>query len=253
MFGLFKKSPQINTTKVVNKIVSAVFEAVKPYGFERYGRTLHRFVSGDISQVIDFQSGMRETGMKNRLYVNIGIRIPECQERIFDAVNDKNYYEEYECTIRSRLGTVSKKREACYDLTKSTDKIIKSILDEIERLVIPTFEILQSRENILAYRRRYPSFDEIDSTLLLDECMIYGYLGDIEKARELFEKHYQSALDEYNEKKKNGTKFYLKKGQRIVCGDQDITAKKSGYVTLYCANNSHIEYLDGLAKKLGFN
>ena len=28
----------------------------------------------------------------------------------------------------------------------------------------------------------------------LDECMIYGHLGDLAKARELFDEYYESAL-----------------------------------------------------------
>ena len=58
MFGLFKKVTEINTTHIVDEIQAAVLEFVKPYGFKKHGRTLHRFVSGDISQVLHFQSGM---------------------------------------------------------------------------------------------------------------------------------------------------------------------------------------------------
>ena len=36
----------------IDRIEAGVYQLVKPCGFRRYGRTLHRFVSGDISQVI---------------------------------------------------------------------------------------------------------------------------------------------------------------------------------------------------------
>ena len=125
MFGLFKKATEINTTQIVDEIEAAVLEFVKPYGFKKHGRTLHRFVLGDISQVIHFQSGMTTKGMGGQLCVNLGIRIPECSERTFQPkTENKKYYHEYECTIRSRLGTVSGKQETWYDLHKKTDKII---------------------------------------------------------------------------------------------------------------------------------
>ena len=91
----------------------------------------------------------------------------------------------------------------------------------------------------------------MSSLILLDECMIYGHLGNIEKAKELFELYYQSAVKEYNDLVENGHEQYLKKGERVIFMEQDITAEKDGYVTLYGANHGHIDYLDELAVSLG--
>ena len=49
MFDFLKKKTEINATQIVDEIEAAVYEHVKPYGFKKYGRTLHRFVSEDIS------------------------------------------------------------------------------------------------------------------------------------------------------------------------------------------------------------
>lgn len=252
VFGFLKKNAEINTTQIVDEIETAVYEHVKPYGFKKYGRTLHRFVSEDISQVIHFQSGMPTRGMGGLLCVNLGIRIPECSVRAFQLKSEKKkYYHEHECTIRSRLGIVSGKQETWYDLHKKTDKIIKSIIDEIDQYVLPAYEILNSREAILAHRKDYPLLDNMDHLISLEECMIYGYLGNIEKAKQLFDEYYQTAVDEYNDLVKNGRKQYLKKGERVVFMGQDITAEKDGYVTLYGANHGYIDYLDELAVSLG--
>ena len=252
MFYIFKKQKDINTTKIIDEIEASVYAALKPHEFKKHGRTLHRFVSGDISQVINFQSPLPIWGMKKSFWVNIGIRIPECTERIFNPTNDKKYYHEYECTIRSRLGTVSDRRETWYDLRKDAKKISKSIVKEIDAVVIPAFDVLNSREAILAHRKDYPLFDTIfDHQILLEECMIYGHLGDLVKSKELFDEYYQSAVDEYNNELKKGHKQYLKKGERVVFMGQDITAEKDGYVTLYGASHGHIDYLDELAVSLG--
>ena len=81
--------------------------------------------------------------------------------------------------------------------------------------------------------------------------MIYGHLGEVEKAKELFEIYYESAVAEYDDAMVNGRKYYLKKGERIVSMNQDITAEKDGYVTVYGASHAHIDYLDDLAVRLG--
>lgn len=253
VFGAFKGKNEINTTQIVDEIENAVYAHMKPFGFKKHGRTLHRFVSEDISQVIHFQSGMPAKDMGGLFCVNLGIRIPECSGRSFQPkVEKKKYYHEYECTIRSRLGTVSGQREAWYDLSRKTDAIIQHMIAEIDQYVLPAYAILSSREAILAHRRDYPLLDQLERRLiLLDECMIYGRRGDIENARERFERHYASAVAEYQDRMTNGRKLYLKKGERAVFMGQDITAEQDSYVTLYSANRGHIDYLDQLAVQLG--
>lgn len=252
LFRQIKKQKSINTTEIVDEIENSVYSHLKPYGFRKFGRTLHRFVSEDISQVINFQSGLPTNGMSGLLCVNLGIRVPECAEKSFHISSEKKkYYHEYDCNIRSRLGTVSGKKETWYDLRNSTKKIIESIQKEIDETVLPVFGVLNSRDAILSHRREYPLFDTLNSHLiLLEESMIYGHLGDTEKAKELFEAYYQSAVSEYEDQMKNGRQQYLKKGERVIFMGQDITAEKDGWVTLYGASHKHIEYLDQLAKDL---
>ena len=242
MFDFLKKKPEINTTQIVDEIETAVYERVKPDGFKRHGRTLHRFVSEDISQVIHFQSGVR--GLSGLLCVNIGIRIPECSERTFRPETEKKkYYHEYECSMRSRLGEVVGKKEKWYDLKKPVNKITGDIWCQLEKVVMPAFDTLISRESILAHRKDYPWLYAFGSEAL-DECMIYGHLGNMEKAKQLFEEYYQSVVDEYNDLVKNGCRQYLKKGERVVFMGQDRNAEKD-------ATHRHIEYLNELAVTLG--
>lgn len=207
-------------TQQIDHIESEVYELVKPLGFTKHGRTLHRFVSEDISQVINFQCGQVYLNAANFLSVNIGIRIPECFERQFHVVNDKAYYHEYECNLRTRLGIVKTRKikgEKVYNLDRDVGKICSEIIHEIEYDVMPVFDILSSREAVLIHRRDYPWFDTLNSHLiLLEEAMIYGHLNDIKKAKELFDEYYRVAL-------KNGKR-----------------------------NPGHIEYLNKLRSKLGF-
>ena len=187
MFEFLKKS----RTDVLDKIENAIYGELKIHGFRCYGRTLHRFVSGDISQVIHFQLGEARRGENHLLYVNVGIRVPECVERSFAVeLEQKKYYHEYECNMRSRLGTVEGREEACYDLRKPAEKIQADILRQIRDVVLPAFDILNSRDAILLHRRESPQFDTFnDHLILLEEAMIHGRRGDRDKAAELFRQY----------------------------------------------------------------
>lgn len=132
------------------------------------------------------------------------------------------------------------------------------VIERIKKYVIPVFDVLNSRKSILLYRANYPSFDQLGNRLItLEEAMIYGRSGDIEKASELFNKYYQNALNEYNVDVENGIETYLHKGERMVYRNtktgktETIIADKDGHVVTYCANRCHIDYLETLATQLG--
>ena len=244
-----------NNTKsivqAVDEIETIVFEHLKPYEFKKFGRTIHRFVSVDISQVISFQIGVREYA--GGFWVNIGIRIPECSDRISPLPKGRKYYHEYDCTIRTRLGSCKGKADTWYKIgRKSPKRIVKEIINEIDKDILPAFDVLNSREAILSKRRNYPHIDSMGKhAILLDECMIYLHMGDKEKAITAFETYYKSAVDEYNCLCTKGRKEFLKKGESIAFMNQVITADHDGYYTIYGASHAHIDYLDELAEKLG--
>lgn len=209
--------------KALKKIEQAAYLAVKPLGFRKHGHILHRFVSGDISQVIHFQRGQSYRGEAHLLFVNIGIRVPECVNRCFSGdENPKKYYPEYACNLRSRLGAVEAGEESCYDLRDSAEDITEDILRQLSDIVLPVFEDLSSREAILARRRVYPQFDRMqDHLILLEEAMIYGRRGDREKAEEAFRQYYR------------------------LCGSGKTAQKDPAAI------RNHLRYLDALAAQLG--
>lgn len=250
---------KMSSTECVDIIQAAVYEYLKPLGFRKFGRTLHRFVEGDISQVIHFQNGCPQKGILGKLWINIGIRVPECEERKFEISEPmRKYYHEYECNIRTCLGSYIDGEDTFYDLRKSPKKIAEDIIERIEKYIIPVFDVLNSRESILLYRANYPTFDEFSNHLVtLEAAMIYGRSGDIEKAGELFNEHYQNALSEYKANLEKGNKTYFHKGDRVVSRNIktekiEITiADKDGYVVTHNANRGHVDYLETLATQLG--
>lgn len=203
---------KVDTTKKSDSIEQAVFEALKPHGFRKYGHTLRRFVSEDISQVVNFQTGQAYRGETHLLYVDVGIRVPECMNHNFAAEELlKKFYHEYECNIRSRLGEVKGEKESCYDLRKPADSLIPDILEQIQEYVLPVFEALNSRDAILEKRRDYLHFDTMnDHLILLEEAMIYGRRGDLGKASELFNRYYNLfASGELAQKDRNAIQNHL--------------------------------------------
>ena len=203
MFDFLHKQPmRINTTEIIDTIENSVYTELKPFGFRKYGRTLHRFVDGDISQVINFQCGQAYREETHLMWVNTGIRVPECMLREFrgDEVQ-KKYYHEYDCNIRSHLGIVKNGKESCYDLRKDTRKIIEDILRQIHGYVLPAYAVLNSREAILRERKNYKHFDIINGHLiLLEEAMIYGRMGDLETATACFKRYYIQCLKQKSPK-----------------------------------------------------
>ena len=257
-FGVKRPDTLPDTSSVIDVIEKIVYQDLKEQGFRKFGRTLHRFVSGDISQVINFQSGKPFDGMAGIFCVNLGIRVPECADRQFSPKEPKKkYYKEYECNIRSRLGQITNGKDVWYDLKRSPEKTGNMILKQINGKVIPVFDLLCSRDAILKYRRDYSSFDELNSRMiLLEEAMIYGHLGDMINAQRLFQEYYNNCVKEYEFEKKYGNKVWMNKGEKMVYKDQEgsiqeITAPKKGYITIFDANHSHIEYLENLAEQLG--
>ena len=221
----FEKDKRLDTKPIVDEIEKAVYTELKPLGFKKHGRTLHRFVDGDISQVINFQIGCPPKGIYDVLWVNIGIRVPECELRSFvpeDTV--KKYYNEYECNIRSRLREIEGKKEDYYDLHNSVQEITDDIIRQIREYVIPAFNALDSRCAILTSRKNNPLLKALNRPLiLLEESMIWGRMGNLQKAEEAFNQYYDSKAQEY--KCHEGWKSY-------------------GYL------KAHLSYLEGLADKL---
>lgn len=247
MLDLFKKkNKDVNVPETVDKIEAAVYEVLKPHGFKKHGRTLHRFVSGDISQVVHFQSGLRS--LQGKMCVNVGIGVPECIERVFHPEKTKKRYRLDECTMRSMLGAVRGKRETWYDLSEYSEKMTQSIIREIVDIVIPAFDELSTREAILE-RRASIRWLHVYGSLTLDECMIHGHLGNMEKARELFEKNYDDAVVRCNRMVADRKREFDKESKRLLRQGLEVTTDSTGYANVPLR---HIEYLDELAVKLGF-
>jgi hypothetical protein len=236
-----QKQKKIDVKSCIDRIENEIYQILKPLGFRKHGRTLHRFVSGDISQVVGFQCGESYREETHLMWVRIGIRVPESYEWTFEPQKPKKFYHEYECNMRSTLGLTDQQELAVranggcipdgttYDLRNDLDEIIEDISRKIKQDVIPALGVLSSREAILAHRRDYPRYDTFDRQILLEEAMIYGRNHNIDKAKELFEAYYREAEE-------HATDTFVLGGE--LFDRKDATAR-------------HLEIMDELARKLG--
>ena len=179
----FEKDKQLDTKSIVDEIEKAVYAEMKPLGFKKHGRTLHRFVDGDISQVVEIQRGQAYREETHLFWINIGIRVPECVLKSFHPeVNAKKYYHEYQCNMRLTLGEQSKKKNGAYNLRKPLEPMVADIRAKLETVVLHVFEVLNSRDAIMAKRHCYPQF--LSNHPLFDCAMICGCRGEIQRAIE---------------------------------------------------------------------
>lgn len=171
---IFLKRKKINTTQVVDEIEKAVYTWAKPLGFKKHGRTLHRFVDGDLSQVINFQNGCPEKQVYGVLWVNLGIRVPECA---FFPGERKSYYKEYECNIRCRLDEYIDGKDNPYQLTDDPQKIASDIINKLEQHILPVFDALSTRQSIIENLKAHPNFNALGNHLVeRDISKIKNYL-----------------------------------------------------------------------------
>ena len=249
---------RLDSPKIVDAIEKMVYDYLKLYGFRKHGRTLHRFVDGDISQLVNFQNGCPGKGIFDVLWINLGIRVPECVERTFDISQPlKKYYHEYECNMRTRLGMLVDKKDTYYHLAKDPVLIGKSIIERLEKYVLPVYELLDSRDSILEHRKAFPEFDIINhKQALLEAVFIYGRRGEKDIAAECFQRYYNECCDAFRQDMEKGREIFLRKGACMTYIDGRtnrecvIRATEDGPVTIFDARNSHIKYLEALAEKL---
>ena len=77
-------------------------------------------------------------------------------------------------------------------------EITDDILRQLRDIVIPAFLALDSRPAILENRRHYRQIDAFKNHLiLLEEAMIFGRAGDLQRAEQAFNQYYDSCAQEY--------------------------------------------------------
>ncbi len=178
---------------------------LKPAGFINKGRTFNKIVHNDIVQVLSFWLGKSYRGDNNKLFLKIGIYVPESAQKTFSPIKVKGVIQEYHCNIRpsvlSLKGLTRYKgfNDYFFDLSKDkADRYVTEIKKIMGTIVFPMFENLNSRDKIISSRSRYLNADIFGHLAELDEAMIWGRKGDLEMARKKMQHYYDHSENRSN-------------------------------------------------------
>jgi hypothetical protein len=186
-------------------------QCLKPNGFVKKGRTHCRKTTDGLYQVINFQIGQSYRDDTDKFWVNVGIRVPEAFERSLDIVTEKDFYQEYQCDIRTtlfhftELGDYKGYSNKYFNLEdENVSTIANEIISLINKYVMPMFSDLENRDKVLINRRKYIAVTTpFNNVIDLEFAMIYARRGEMEKANEYINK-------QYAESQHKGHREYLK-------------------------------------------
>lgn len=193
------KSKYVIKTDVIQREVYK--RVLKPYGFNKKGRTHNKKVEKGITQVVSFQIGGKYPDDKYMLFLRFGIRIAECANRNLnqDDIEKDNFYD-YDCNIRgsnnylqfeTKLEKDIFQNDTFFNLDKQKENdIIEEICKLVKDKLIPLFDELSSREQFIDKLLFYKEDGLWIDVPLLQLALLHGTKGDIKKAEELLIEHY---------------------------------------------------------------
>ena len=187
--------------EILNALQSTVHkELLKINGFKKSGRTFNRISSDGLVEVINFQSGRHEfghdiPGLRENLYgnftVNLGICVPEYYKHQYGQT--KKFYQEYDCSIRTRIGSLMKNGEDIWWELKQSylEEQIERIKQLLNDVGLKWLEQLNSRENIYQNWECISQNFKLSNTAKLNIATIQ-ILNNIESGKELYKEYYQN-------------------------------------------------------------
>ena len=196
----------------LDRIQSEIWaKLLKPIGFKKRGRSFNRKTADDLIQVIEFQLGQAYLNDNDKFSVYIGIRVPESFEKTFvETEQIKSFYQYQYCNIVTCLNDRTLGHSA-YKASNGTSynakmfmldmEDLRPTIEEIEEMfethVFPFLDDMNTREKVLANRLKYHvkyKMFELSNTIDLDEAMIYGRAGNLEKAKQIIQQRYDNSV-----------------------------------------------------------
>ena len=196
---------------LLDEVEKKVFDTLKPIGFRKKGRTFNRETEKGIFQVINFQSGQNpveknyeEPGQREnvdgKFIVNLGVCIDSLYK--FQHPNEnKTFYKEYECHIRTRLGNLTKGQDYWWTVNNGTNDIANEINEGIASAGLDWFAGVDTKSKIIRNFGNTPYASEPRAKL---DVALLVWFDDKEKGSGLFNEYLHSIP-----KSKNAHKEYV--------------------------------------------
>ena len=139
------------------QLVTTAF--LKPLGFKRSGRTYNRTAEDSLVQVVGFQMGEYPIGdyvipgiresFYGRFTVNLGVVLPAVDME--SGPPSKTFFQEYDCEIRSRLGSLNFSGEdVWWDLDHRVAETGIAIVDMMRQSGVPFLDRFRNYASVLS-------------------------------------------------------------------------------------------------------
>ena len=122
---------------------------LKREGFKKKGRTFHREWEDHID-VINVQADKWNEGNTGQFTINVGVYYPEIAD-ITEALPVKGMVREYDCTIRDRIGMLSKKyKDEWWSIKAPTDEeaLARDVADKVQSICVPWLTRMSDLETV---------------------------------------------------------------------------------------------------------
>jgi hypothetical protein len=192
-----KASSKSQFAKNLDAIQAAVNSFLKPLEFRKKGRTYNRRTNDGLAHVINFQMGQFPIGdnyvipgfrenLHGKFAINLGVLLP-CVYEVERQRSASEFIQEYECTIRERLGTLGLDKGDWFEITDDVSTLATTIVSLLDRFGLVFLEQFRTYQDVLSYYNLHGILPFRSShRAALDAALIAHHLGDDTLSKKLF-------------------------------------------------------------------
>lgn len=137
-------------SKKIDGIIKAeLAPLLKRSGFKKKARNFYREHSDRID-VLNIQASQWNEGQEGKFTVNVGVYFPAISE-LTGAPEVKGMPKEYDCTIRERIGLITKEnRDTWWEVGPETDNevVATDLASRVNSVCLPWLELMANLENV---------------------------------------------------------------------------------------------------------
>jgi Domain of unknown function (DUF4304) len=187
--------PKSDLVNQMDEIQAKLRPLLKDEGYRVRDRTLNRTTNDGLTQVINFQMGSFDPpgttnipGLCENLYgkftVNLGVYVPEVA--LYHGGSEaRSFVREYNCCIRTRLGTAEPKKEFWW-VVRADNELISDVTQQLVHQGLPFLERFNSRDRILSALRGLSENIFLSPPRIVC-AIILAVRGDVDSSRVLLE------------------------------------------------------------------
>ncbi|HEY5042065.1 MAG TPA: DUF4304 domain-containing protein [Verrucomicrobiae bacterium] len=191
--------PKSQFAQNLDAIQATVQSFLKPLDFRKKARVHNRRTESGLVQVISFQMGQFPIGdnyvipgFRENLYgkfaINLGVLLP-CVYQVERQKPVPDFIQEYDCTIRQRLGTLAFGKDEWFEITDDIATLATNIVRLLDKYGLEFLEQFKSYENVLRYFQANGKLPfQSSNRASLEAALIAHHIGNETLSKTLFAK-----------------------------------------------------------------